>query len=728
MGNIQNTAPTAGEINQMFGIHESHHPRRLLEATRQLAARAVSGEHGRSMVETGFHVGEAFAATLSPDMHYAHAVKLIAENAPLRITPGEKIIGSATLLEASYHTTPACPFGSTSHTTIGFDRVLHTGTRDLRRQVNERRARNDLDERGRDFLDAMLMCLDAMTIWHRRHMELLEERIAAATDDERAAYVDVLESFRAVPAAPPETFRQAVQSLWFMFAFQRLCGNWSGVGRVDMMLAPYLRADLDCGRITLDEARDILGHFWIKGCEWTGIPGAFGGTGDAQYYQNVVLSGVDADGNDVTGDVTYLVLDIVEELHISDFPIAVRVGKNTPDRLLRRIAEVQCLGGGIIAIYNEDVVLEALTKFGYSLEEARGYANDGCWEVIMPGRTAFSYAPFDMLKLLQDAVGLGAEDSETPRYETFEDLYAGFISRLEAHLEAFHQAEDRAFLGGQPSPLLSLFVDGCIEKARGYHDRGATYTVKAPHAGGLPDTANSLLVVKTLVYDEHRFGLAEFVEMLRADWVGYEDVRREVSRRFECYGNDSPAVDNLARRLFDDFTGIAGRIRERNGVLRPAGISTFGRQIEYRQHRLATFFGSRKGEILASNLSPTPGTDRHGPTSVVKSFCAMDFTRLPNGGPLDLKISPSSVKGEKGLDALVALMRTFLDMGGVFLHIDVVDSAVLRDAQKNPEKYPNLSVRISGWSARFATLNEDWQEMIIQRTEQSVHPRTDKHM
>ena len=709
------------DFDRVFGLADgAERVHRLPEATRALAARAISGEHGRTMVETDFAVDPALAETLSPDMHYAHAVMLIAERAPLRILPGERVVGSATLLEASRHTTPACPFGSTSHTTIGFDRVLGIGYSGLRAEVEERLARGDLDGRGTDLLRSMLMCLDAEALWRGRHVDLLRERIASSPGDERATYEEVLTSLRHVPEHPPRSFREAVQSLWFMFAFQRLCGNWSGVGRVDMMLGPYLRRDLESGEITLDDARDVLAHFWIKGCEWIGIPGAFGGTGDAQYYQNVVLSGVDGDGNDVTNEVTYLVLDIVEELHISDFPIAVRVGKNTPERLLSRIAEVQRPGGGIVAIYNEDVVLEALTRFGYPVEEARLYANDGCWEVIIPGRTAFIYSPFDMLKLLQDAVGLGPDAIGRSDYASFEDLYAAFRERLAAHLEGFHGMADGAFTGGPPCPLLSLFVDGCIEKARGYHDRGAAHTVLAPHAGGLPDTANSLYVVKRLVYDEGRLTLPEFVDTLRADWEGNEALRSEVARHFELYGNDDPEADEMARRVYDDFVALAGLVRERNGVLRPPGISTFGRQLEFRRHRLATFFGRKKGDILASNLSPTPGTDRHGPTAVVKSFCVMDFTKLPNGAPLDLKVHPSSVKGEAGKRALVGLMRTFLDMGGVFLHVDVVDSDMLRDAQQNPGKYPNLSVRISGWSARFATLDKDWQDMIIQRTEQRM--------
>ncbi|HRU05158.1 MAG TPA: glycine radical domain-containing protein, partial [Candidatus Brocadiia bacterium] len=170
----------------------------------------------------------------------------------------------------------------------------------------------------------------------------------------------------------------------------------------------------------------------------------------------------------------------------------------------------------------------------------------------------------------------------------------------------------------------------------------------------------------------------------------------------------------------DDYTALVGAQRERHGVLRPAGISTFGREgSSFLPLREATASGQKKGDILAPNFSPTPGSDKRGPTAVIRSHCCVDFGRLPCGTALDLKVAPGSVRGEAGLDALVGLMRTFVRLGGVFMQIDVVDTDTLRDAQRRPEKYPNLSVRISGWSARFATLTEEWQNMIIARTEQN---------
>ena len=698
----------------------------LCSATRHLAEQALSGEWGRSLVDLPLHLDESDPLRGSSDeLRYARCIALIAERAPLRIVPGERIVGSATLQQATYHQVPVYQqgrpvFSSTSHVTLGFDDVLQVGYRGLRQRIAERTARGGLDPRGMELLRAMTICLDAAAVWHRRYMEALDDLIATAPPDERRHYKRVRDVLSRVPEHPPATFCEAVQSLWFMFSFQRLCGNWPGIGRIDEMLGPYLQRDLDAGRLTLDEAREVLAHFWIKGCEWVGAKcWSLGSSGDAQFYQNVVLGGINAVGQDVTNEVTYLILDVVEALRIGDFPIAVRIGPHTPERLLRRIAEVQRRGGGIVAVYNEPLIIESLVGFGYDLAEARRFANDGCWEIQVPGKTAFIYRPFDTLAILQKVLGVTQEEV-LPDYADFESLYAAFRSQLAAQISAIHREADAFAADGRPSTLVSLFTRDCIEKGRGYYERGARYTVFSPHAGGLPNTGNSLLAIKRQVYEEQRLSLPEFASCLRSDWQGYEPLRQRILNQTEFYGNDDPEADAMTRRVFDDFLALVAEVSERNGVLRPAGVSTFGREIEWRSQRQASADGHHAGEFLATNFSPSPGTDRKGPTAVIKSHCAMGLARLTNGTALELKMHPSCVQGEGGIQSLVALLRSFVSLGGIFVHVDVVDSDMLRDAQRHPDKYPNLAVRVSGWSARFVTLDRDWQEMIINRTTQSM--------
>lgn len=708
---------------------------RLPESTRRMAARYLAGEVGATMRCSDFSL-DARAANLSLVERYAACVDLIARQAPLRIDAEEYLVGSATLQEACWHDLPASgitiaqaedmvdpsvpPIRGTSHVTIGFEKLLQVGYQGLRAQLIERQSRGDLDTVQTTYLSAMRTCLEAAGIWHQRHVDALTQLRAKLDQAQRRHIDEVISAMTRVPETPPQTFHEALQCLWFSWTFQRLCGNWSGVGRIDKMLGPYLQRDLAAGRLTLEQARDLLAHFWIKGTEWVGAPHAFGvaSSGDAQFYQNVILGGVDEEGDEVVNEVTYLILDIVEELHISDFPIGVRMSERSPAELWRKIAAVQRQGGGIVSIYNDDLVIRALTQFGFPLEEARNFTNDGCWEVLIPGKSAFCYNPFDALHLLQKVLGVDG-DSEPPCFPRFENLYQAYLARLAEKLAVIAgDAAQRFNTTQMTAPLLSLLVDDCIEAASDYYQRGAKYSMAAPHAGGLPDVANSLHVIDKAVYCEGRTTLRTLITAMRNNWAGYEELQRDIMQRYVLYGNADPDADAMMRRVFDDYVALAHGTRQCGDVLCPPGISTFGREIDWRNHRLATAFGYQAHAILAGNLSPTPGSEQRGATAVIRSFCRMDFARLPNGVPLDVTLSPSSIAGENGLLALESLLRTFIHLGGWYFHINVLDSATLREAQQHPERFPNLTVRISGWSARFATLNAEWQEMVIQRTVQ----------
>ncbi|MBP5505578.1 MAG: hypothetical protein J6X89_05710 [Bacteroidales bacterium] len=688
-------------------------PQRLSKITHELAWKGLSGENGRTMKMVDWN--PQIDPALPPQMKYAAAAKSIAENAPLRILPGELIVGSATLLEAMHERIPILLSQSVTHTTLDFERILPLGYNGLRKQIRERLAAGTLDEKGRELNEAALLTLDAADIWQQRNIALLEQMMGGQPAEGKAFYQTIIDTLKRVPDEAPRSFREAVQSLWSMYAFLRLMGDWSGIGRIDRMLGPYLKEDLRKGVLTLDEAREILAHFWIKGTEWIG--GFYVNSGDAQFYQNIILGGIDKDGKEVTNEVTYLVLDIVEELHISDFPIAVRLGDKTPEKLIRRIAEVQRFGGGIVSVYSENIVIEGLVKFGYPLEEAREFTNDGCWEAIIPGKTAFTYAANDMLEVFGKTLHL---NDETPvDFPDFESLYAAFKKNLEADVDVWQGIIDPWWKDvDAPCTLPSIFTYGCLEKGRCFRGGGPKYNMIGIHYGGVSDTANSLLVLKKLVYEEGYLSLGDFVGILRKNWEGNEGLRQLIRTRFTFYGNDDAAADAMMNRVYNDYTEIVGRCKDREGVKRPCGISTFGREIDWRMQRRATPEGSRIGDILATNCSPTPGSDRKGPTSALNSYCKLDFTRCPSGATLELKVLPSSVKGENGVKALMGLLKTFREKKGFYMHVDVVDTATLIDAQRNPEKYPNLPVRVAGWSARFTTLCKEWQDMIIQRTQQ----------
>ena len=688
-------------------------PVRLSKETRDFAYRSLQGQYGEETWKTpavsmddvpGF-------AELDADEKYIRCIERIAENAPLRLIDGEKVCGAATLGRAIQHEIPAlyggeAVFPSVSHLTLDFAAVLKIGINGLEAKIDEAEKSSH-----NEYLRRVIR---AMQVWHARYCE------AERKHDSRMA--DMLSH---VPFGVPTTFHEAVLSLWFTFAFTRLCGNWPGIGRIDEMLEPFLQADLKKGILTLEDAREILAHFFIKGCEWIRMDTP-PSSGDAQHYQNLILAGINEAGEEVTGDVTWLVLDVVEELPIGDYPITVRLNENSDPKLLRRIAEVIRYGSGVLAVYNEPLILRALEAVGYDPIEARNFANDGCWEVQIPGKTNFMYMPFDSYTMLmRDVLGVGGEHKT---YESWESLRDAFLKRLKEHVDNTFAHHVNSMLEkkengewhwkqfGIPAHVVSLFEDGCIENSRGYFGGGTRYVVRSPHIGGAPDAGNSLYAIKKLVYEEGYVTLPELLDILEADWEGHESLQQTVRKKYVYYGNDNPEADAVTADILDSFADVVLAHANETPIKFVPGVSTFGRQIDWLKNRTASPFGMKKNTILSGNCSPTPGTDWEGPTSIIKSYCSADMEKQTTGAALDIKLHPTAVKGENGLVALEALLTSFVALGGYFMQLDVIDAEVLKEAQKNPEAYKTLSVRVSGWNARFVTLNSYWQQMIIERT------------
>ena len=708
---------------KFYSFNGQERPVRLSDRTRAFANDSLNYKYGLDTRKTNAVSLDDLEdyETMSQLERYDAAISKIVREAPVRICDGERISGAATLGAAIGHCVPAVYQGKAicsgiSHLTIDFETVLKQGMNYIRRKV-QRSLEIYRGSNREAFLKSCMHCLDSFDFWHGRYLKALEDL---------PEYTENYWNLQRVPHQPASNFYEAVQSLWFTFAFVRLCGNWPGIGRIDVLLGDYLDEDLTSGRLTLGEAREILAHFFIKGCEW--ISGGNYISGDAQHYQNILLAGIDETGKEITNSVTYLVLDILEELGISDFPTTVRLNKNTDERLLRRVAQVMRYGGGTLAVYNEDLVIDSLIGYGYPLEAARKFANDGCWEVQIPGETFFNYIPFDSLEILQTQTLKKYE--EKLDFPDFASLYKKYVEDLHtAIMEIGHQAQsdfehtdvpakDWNWQPKMPCTIVSLFEKGCIEKGRSYLEGGCTYNIRSPHIGGLADTVNSLYAIKKLVYEEKRLTLPEFLCILKNNWEGEEVLRRYLLRRYSYFGNDNDEVDCLAVKLLDDFADCCDSLAGCCGYRFPAGVSTFGRQLEWAPLRLASAHGRKKGEVLAANCSPTPGTDIQGATAIIRSYCKANLKRMVTGAALDIKLMPTSISQEEGLQALISLMRGFVSLGGFFMQLDVVDAEVLREAQEHPENYQTLSVRVSGWNARFVTLSREWQDMIISQKDQ----------
>lgn len=703
---------------EFYTSSDCKRPVRLSRKTRNFAYESLNHKYGKDTLKTpnvSLNHIENYE-NMSPIEKYNTAIYEIVTKAPVRICDGELLSGAATLGDAITHQLPAAykneergaPTG-VSHLTVDFFEVLEIGMDGIREKAKKSLATHT-DPSKTEFIKSCIHCIDCMEIWRMRYIDELSKR---------QGFERITENMKRVPFSPAASFYEAVQSIWFCFSFLRLTGCWPGFGRIDVLLGKYLDADLKNNKITLYEAREILAHFFIKGCEW--ITGEDTVSGDAQHYQNIVLSGIDENGNDVTNEVTYLVLDIIEETGISDFPTTVRINKKTDEKFLTRVAEVIRYGGGVVAVYNEDLILESLADMGYPQIEARAFANDGCWEVQIPGKTNFSYIPFDALKLLQQ-VTLKDYD-EKVNFDTFASLLYQYEVDLKNQVRAIYEEcvltklEDDmiTFKANNPCTAVSLFEQSCIEKGLSYKEGGTVYNVISPHIGGLPDAVNSLYAIKKAVFEDKIISFTDFMRILKNNWENEEALRKRILSNYTYFGNDCDEVDEIAVKILNDFSDMCKTYDEKTPIRFVSGVSTFGRQIEWAPSRIATPFGRKQGEILSGNLSPTPGTDHNGAAAIIKSYCKADLKKQYTGAALDIGFVPSSIDNDNAITAIAGLIKGFVLLGGHFMQIDTVDKATLTEAQKHPENYQNLSVRVSGWNARFVTMSKEWQDMIIER-------------
>ena len=692
---------------------------RLCEQTRRFAMESLQGKYGTQTMQVPFVSVDCVQGweDMSEHEKYAAGLDVLVRECPLRICPDERVCGAATLGAGVRHQVPMARDGkvfwlSVSHLSVDLGILVREGILGMRARI-EGMDTSGFDASALQRHNCLLRTLDAMQIWHGRYL-----------DATRDAYPHLYKTLCRVPLYPAGSFAEAVQSLWFGFAFLRLGGNWPGLGCIDRLLGPYLERDLAAGVTDLDEAREVLASMFIKGCEWI-EQDTPRGSGDAQHYQNIVLGGRDASGRDVTNTVSHLCLEIVEELGISDFPISVRLHEGTPKDFLRLLARVMRHGGGVVAVYNEDTVFAALRAQGYPEHEIYDFANDGCWEVQIPGKTYFSYVPMDFLHLLLQNV-LHVARGEFIEYDSMDAIksaYAACMKEwvaqtchniLDGFVPAWREGSD-AFRQAPPTPMIDLFEHGCAERGRGYCEGGTPYRVISPHMGGVGDVANALCAIDYLCFIEKRLSVVQLCEILRNDWQGQEQLALYARHKLPHYGNGDDCADAYYAWAVDAFADACAPYAKGYPIAFPPGISTFGRQIEWMAHRTAVPHGYRRGEILAGNTSPTPGTDTAGATATVRSYCKADLSRMTTGAALDIKMYPGSLEGENGLCALQGLMQGFCALGGYFMQVDVLDVQTLLAAREHPEQYKTLSVRVSGWNARFVTLDDAWQRMVLER-------------
>jgi trans-4-hydroxy-L-proline dehydratase len=629
------------------------------------------------------------------------------------------------------------------HTVLG-DVIYRKGLEDLKADIAAQLEQLDFlrDPQAYDReqqLKAMSIAADAVIRYAARHAERALELAAAEPDPVRRAELERIAAVcRRVPAHPPRDFQEALQSYWFIhLGVITELNTWDSFspGHLDQHLYPFYRAGVADGTLTREQATELLQCFWIKfnnqpAPPKVGVTAAESGT--YTDFCNINMGGVRPDGSCAVNDVTYLMLEVVDEMRLLQPSSNLQLSRKNPDRFLRRGLEIVRKGWGQPSLFNADVVVEELLRQGKSISDAREGGISGCVETGAFGREAYILTGyFNLPKVLEVTLNNGADartgrrigiETGDPRtFTDFEQLFAAFRRQLEHFVDIKvrgNQVIERLYATHMPAPFLSLLIDDCIATGRDYNDGGARYNSTYIMMVGPGTCTDALSAVRQHVFEQRTVTMPQLLDALAADWEGHEDLRLAMVNRTPRYGNDDAVADDMLARVFDAaYDVINGRPNTRGGHYRVNYLSTTC-QVYFGGMTAATPDGRHALEPVSDGISPAQGADRNGPTAAIRSAARMDHART-GGTLLNQKFTPRLLEGDAGITSLAHLVRTYFRLDGHHIQFNVVTAATLREAQAEPEKHRDLIVRVAGYSDYFCDLTPALQEEIIARTEHS---------
>ena len=629
------------------------------------------------------------------------------------------------------------------HTVLG-DVIYRKGLLDLQADIDAALERLDWngDPRAWDKqqeLQAMRIAAGAVMRFAERHADLAlrmaDEETHAGRKAELARIADVC---RRVPAHAPRNFHEALQAYWFVhLGVITELNTWDSFspGRLDQHLAPFYERDLATGALDREAARELLECFWVKfnnqpAPPKVGVTAAESGT--YTDFCNINTGGLKSDGSDGVSDVTYLILEVIDEMRLLQPSSNLQLSKKNPERFLKRGLEIVRQGWGQPSIFNADMVVEELLRQGKSIEDARAGGTSGCVETGAFGREAYILTGyFNTAKVLEITLANGL-DRRTGRqvgiatgdpcgFRSYDELFDAFRRQLHHFIEIKVRGNnviERLYAQYMPAPFLSLLVEDCIANGRDYNDGGPRYNTTYIMGTAPGSVTDSLSAIRFHVFDRGTASMDELLRALDADFAGCEKLRLRLWNKTPKYGNDDAYADVILRAVFDAFYDeINGRPNTRGGAYRVNYLSTTC-HVYFGSVTGATPDGRHAWEPLSDGISPTQGADRHGPTAVIRSAAKLDHART-GGTLLNQKFSPRLVAGEEGLEHLAQLVRSYFKLDGHHIQFNVVTAETLRDAQREPEKHRDLIVRVAGYSDYFCDLTPALQGEIIARTEQA---------
>ncbi len=617
--------------------------------------------------------------------------------------------------------------------------VYTTGMLDLKNQIKERMARLDPEDAAREEqLRAMDISCDAAIIFAQRHAALAEEMAGKETNPDRKTELEqIAAACRHVPASAPRNFHEALQMYWFVHlgTITELNG-WDAMtpGHLDQHLHPFYKAGLADGSLDRDQAKELIACFWIKVNNHTAPP-KVGVTaresGTYNDFSQINLGGVKADGSDAVNEVSYIALEVADELRLLQPQPSVHISNKTPDEFLLAAARVIRNGLGYPSVFNSDLVVEQQLRAGKTLEDAREGGTSGCIETGAFGKeayvlTGYLNAPKVLEVTLNNGIDpltgkkVGIETGDPLGFKTFDDLYAAFSRQLEYVVDLkirMNNHIERMFAKHSPAPFLSVVIRDCIENGKDYYNGGPRYNTTYIQCCGLGTVTDSLSAIKTHVFDGRDLPMETLLNALANNFENNEALRLKLWNRTPFFGNDDDRADDLACRVYNTlFESIDGKPNTKGTVYHLNMLSTtchiyFGKMLG------ATPNGRLAHRPESDGTSPSHGADRNGPTAVVKSLSKFDQSKS-GGTLLNQRFLPDVLATEQDREKLGQLVRTYFHLGGHHIQFNVVDTATLRKAQEAPEEYRHLLVRVAGYSDYFTDLDLDHQEEIINRTAQ----------
>lgn len=609
------------------------------------------------------------------------------------------------------------------HISPGWENMFAGGLTGLIKQVQQRRAGlgSEASEEQLAFYEAVEIVYRA-TIEFSERLSLLALEMIVNFPEHETRLRAVADACKHVPAHAPRTFFEALQFAWLMHEMIEMEGEFvRSMGHFDRTLYPYYKADIESGRITQEQAKELIKFFWIKYHSRT--------RGKAN-GKNFVFAGQYADGSILTNELTYAALEAYEELNTPDPKLSVRFLPDTPDRLYRRVADLIRRGHNSFVLMNDIPAVEAQVKRGKTWEDARNYLPIGCYEPAVDGKEAGCTMNIEiniakvMELALHDGIDplsgqqIGIQTGDPKAFVNFNQMLDAFKRQLDFLLTRtveYVGAHERQWPQINPSPLIAGTIDDCIARGKDIGEGGAHYNAVGCVGIGLANAADSLIGIKQAVFDEKLYTMAEILDAIDCDFEGYEPMRQYLLNKAPKWGNNDAEADSIARHVADYYCNRIHTFTNARGGPVQAALFTLATQWSMGKLTGAMPDGRKAHASLAPGVGAALGRDLNGVTGLIGSVTKLDFTETPNGSILDVMLHPTAVKGDDGLDAMVNLIKTFFAEGGYAIQFNVYDVGTLRDAQRYPERHASLQIRVTGWSVYFNSLSKFEQDQFIAR-------------